>query len=145
MNQCDRRIHRLYDEFLQNVKGTIQSHFQISHSTYKLYRASTREFLFTIYQETCPFVHVQLPSELNIYINTFLYEYAIVTYLLVFPSDYPFHPPVWSVSKSSTNISKQFERIVHYQNHRYSISWSPAITIEKDILNMIDAHDNSTK
>jgi hypothetical protein len=144
MNHCDRRITRLYDEFLKNVSGTIESYFQITHSKYKLDRISTREFLFTIYQDSCPFVYVALPSELNIYINAFLYEYAIVTYSLVFPSDYPFHPPIWSIAKSSTNTLKNFNRIVHYQNYRYSISWSPAITIEKDILNMIDAHENST-
>lgn len=144
MNNCDRRINRQYNDFVTNVSDTIESYFQITHSKYKLKRVSDREFLFTIYQDSCPFIHVALPSDINIYINTFLYEYACVSYLLVFPPTYPFNPPTWAVLKSSTNTVKNFERIVHYQNYRYSISWSPAITIEKDILNMIDAHENST-
>jgi hypothetical protein len=37
--------------------------------------------------------------------------------------------------------TKRDELAAYYQNHRYYISWSPAITFEKDILNMIDSYE----
>ena len=137
MNFTDARVETRYLNFV-NVAPCIEDYFQIPHSKYKLTRRNTREYLFEILKETCNFVGFDLPTELRIHINSFLYEFKHVSYKMVIPPDYPFKPPVWSIENT---FSKHDERAVHYQNWRYEVSWSPVITFEKDILNMIDAYE----
>ena len=141
MNFTDKRIETRYLAFVENAP-CIEEYFQILHSKYKLTRRTNREYTFEIRRENCTFAGIDLPSELRVYINSFLYEFKIITYKMIIPDDYPFKPTVWSLELLHTNVpSKQDELAVYYQNHRYQISWSPVISFEKDILNMIDAYE----
>jgi len=141
MNFTDRRIENQYLAFVENAP-CIADYFQISHSNYRLRRLTPREFIFEIHKEKCNFIGIDLPSELRVYINSFLYEFKIISYKMTVPADYPFKPPMWSLELLHTNIpSKQDVIAVHYQNKRYDVSWSPVISFEKDILNMIDAYE----
>ena len=137
----DRRIQIRYEAF-QESAPCIEDYFQITHSKYKLKQHTVREYIFTIYKEHGYSVGIDLPIELRIYIHTFLYEYKVVSYKITIPSDYPFKPPLWSVDTICTNVpTKRDTLAVYYQNHRYNVSWSPVITFEKDILNMIDSYE----
>lgn len=141
MNFTDRRIENRYLSFLENAP-CIEDYFQISHSKYKLTRHTNREYRFEIRKEKCNFVGIDLPTELRIYINSFLYEFKVISYKMTVPNDYPFKAPIWSLEVINTNVpSPQDELAVYYQNRRYTDSWSPVISFEKDILNMIDAYE----
>ena len=141
MNFIERRIQTRYESFLESAP-CIEDYFQITHSKYKLEQNTIREYRFTIFKEHGYSVGLDLPTELRIYIHTFLYEYKVVSYNITVPSDYPFKPPIWSVHTISTNMpTKRDTLAVYYQNHRYNVSWSPVITFEKDILNMIDSYE----
>jgi ubiquitin-protein ligase len=141
MNFSDRRIQTQYEAF-QESAPCIEEYFQITHSKYKLVQHTNREYIFTIYKEHSYSVGLDLPREIRIYIHTFLYEYKVVSYKITIPPSYPFKAPIWSMYTISTNMpTKRDELAVHYQNHRYDVSWSPVITFEKDILNMIDSYE----
>lgn len=141
MNFTDARINMRYLSFVNNAP-CIEDYFQISHSKYKLTRHTPREYMFEIRKEQSTFAGIDLPTDLRVYINSFLYEFKVISYKMTIPNDYPFKPPIWSLALIHTNIpSKQDEFAVHYQNKRYDVSWSPVISFEKDILNMIDAYE----
>ena len=139
MNSIERRVERMVQRYRECVKDeSLASYFQINYAAFELKQLSTISFSFTIREEYMPRLIVGLPSDLCVYIGGFLYENKVAVFHLLFPPDYPFKPPKWSVLKE--HHTDKCEKVVHYQNHRYDISWSPAITLEKDILNMIDAY-----
>lgn len=135
----ERRILRMIQQFKLTLQDeSIESYFQIPYATFHLQQINLTTFHFTIQQETIPKLTVDLPSELRVYIGGFLYENKVAVFELTFPSDYPFKPTKWSVVHQYHTDT--CEKVVHYQNYRYDVSWSPAITLEKDLLNMIDAY-----
>ena len=132
-----RRITRLMDEFHYYLQGqSIADHFQIKHSSYTLSRLDDNTFSFKIVREDFPKYVLNLPIELSIKIAGYLYERTEVLYHIHFTNDYPFKPPIWTMQTiTPPNVYQQALYVLMY---RYSMSWSPAITIEKDILNMIE-------
>ena len=76
-----------------------------------------------------------IPIELSIKISGFLYECTSVTYHVILPGDYPYKPPQWLLQ---TIVAPQlYVDAMYVLAHQYDNSWSPAISIEKDVLNMI--------
>ena len=87
----------------------------------------------------------ELPKEINRHIM----EYGGVKFCMRIqitpPSDYPFHPSTWTIKELFNTISSYVDIVEHM---RYLVNlhvettcmyrnWSPAITIEKDILSFI--------
>ena len=141
LHTMDSRIQTRYEAFIHSAP-CIEDYFQITHSKYTFVQRTIREYIFTIYKEHSYSVGIDLPTELRVYIHTFLYEYKVVSYKITIPSDYPFKAPIWSMNTISTNMPTNRDKLaVYYQNHRYYVSWSPVITFEKDILNMIDSYE----
>ena len=131
------RINKLFQEFIDNLNGkTIASYFQIDHSTYTFSRLDDSTFEFKVRNESFPkCVFEKVPIELSMKIIGFLYQCTCVTYHITFPADYPFKPPQWNLQ---TILAPQlYVDALHVLTHQYDNSWSPAISIEKDILNMI--------
>jgi hypothetical protein len=137
MNKRQARIHRHYEEFVYHLNGkTISEYFQIKEFECKLTKITPEGFLFEVKQETFPtYVFPTLPTELSIHISNFLYTSQEAEYVLTFPEEYPFKPPHWLLL-SSRPVAK-YILATNYLNKQYESSWSPAITLEKDILNMI--------
>ena len=79
-----------------------------------------------------------LPFELNCLILSYLAEYSKATFEIHFPNDYPFKPTKWELIELNTNIPTSYKKAVMWQNQSYINSWSPSITLEKDILYMIE-------
>lgn len=132
-----RRIARLFDEFNHNLKGkSIADYFQIDHSRYDLKKIEDQLFEFKVSYELFPKCALDLPIELSMKIAGYLYEHIEVYYHIRIPNDYPFKPPEWTMQ--SIIAPKIYNDAVHVLNHRYDNSWSPAITMEKDVLNMIE-------
>jgi hypothetical protein len=84
-----------------------------------------------------------IPNELNDLIHSYLNEYVTIQTDILFPSDYPFIPPIWSLLKVSSNFD--FKDLLHNiseyavtcHNNQTTRDWSPATDIEKDILDFI--------
>jgi len=132
----ERRISRLFDEFQQNLRGQkIADYFQIDHSEYMLSRIDENTFEFKVIHEVFPRYSLDLPVELSMKIIGYLYEYTEIYYNIKIPADYPFKPPTWLMQ--TITPPKLYQDAVYILNYRYDNDWSPAITIEKDILNMI--------
>ena len=132
-----RRITRLFDEFNHNLRGqSIAEYFQITHSKYDLKKIDDQTFDFTISYELLPRYALDLPIELSIKIAGYLYEHTTIYYQIRIPNDYPFKPPEWIMLTISPH--QLYKDALSVLNYRYYQDWSPAITIEKDVLNMIE-------
>jgi len=134
------------ESFMDNLgKMTIAEYFQLPNINITLSQPDERTFIYTFkYSNINSFkFRYDLPLELNSMILTYLYEYSIIEYKMYIPDDYPFKPPIWSCENIITNkynsIQSNHLFAVIFQNYRYSMDWSPMISIEKDILNMIDS------
>ena len=132
-----RRITNLFNEFNKNLKGqSIAEYFQITHSKYDLKKVNDQTFEFKISYELLPRCALDLPIELSIKIAGYLYEHTTIYYQIRIPNDYPFKPPEWIMLTIAP--PQLYNDALCVLNHRYNKDWSPAITIEKDVLNMID-------
>ena len=91
---------------------------------------------------------LDLPSEINNIIHSYLSCYIEINTNILYLDTYPFSPPQWNLSsvinKSSyrINLHEYYEYSVNCHNSQYSINWSPAIIIEKDILFFITRINN---
>ena len=132
-----RRIARLFDEFTHNLQGqSIAEYFQITHSQYDLKKVDDQTFEFKISYELLPQCALDLPIELSIKIAGYLYEHTTIYYQIRIPNDYPFKPPEWIMLTIAP--PQLYKDALSVLNYRYYHDWSPAITMEKDVLNMID-------
>jgi len=97
------------------------------------------EFTFTVYREKMQnYAFQKLPIDLSVYISGYLYECINVSYTLVFPLDSPFKPPTWSLLQDKTNIKINYEYVSHLLNKQYKVDWSPAMSLEKVVLNLAE-------
>lgn len=129
------RIEKLYKEFRENAPN-IASYFQIKDDEYTLDFTAPDIFHFKILQETLPpYVFPTLPTEMSIHIAKFLYVKKEIVYRIDYPPDYPFKPPKWNLQTILTPPA--YKLATHILNYQYDRHWSPAITVEKDVLNMI--------
>lgn len=133
----ERRIGKLFTEFKENLHGqSIADYFQIDHSNYELKRIDEQTFEFTVSYEVFPRYALDLPIELSMKIVGYLYEHTEIHYQIRIPNDYPFKPPKWIMQ--TITPPQLYTNALCVLNYRYDKDWSPAITIEKDILNMIE-------
>ena len=87
----------------------------------------------------------ELPREINNLISEYLPQTIYLKFKIFYSDDYPFtQGPIWSLLEcndyltSYNNISKYYKYLVDSHNVlNSSNSWSPAISIEKDILYFI--------
>jgi len=136
-----RFLDNMYLSFLFNLDDKcISDYFQIPHYTCTLLRNSPTEFTITIYRETMQnYAFPKLPIDLSVYISGYLYECINVSYTLVFPLDSPFKPPTWALLHDKTNGTRvNYMYVSHLLNKQYKVDWSPAMSLEKTILNLIE-------
>ncbi len=84
-----------------------------------------------------------LPMDIICKISSYLNCYLTIKTKIVYPQDYPFEPPQWSLVcvkhniESRIKLKEYYEYLVETHNNKYSIDWSPAIHIDIDILDFI--------
>jgi ubiquitin-protein ligase len=136
----ERRITNLFEEFKTHLQGkSIAEYFQITHTKYDLKRLEENLFEFKLSYEILPRYALDLPIELSMKIAGYLYEHTTIYYHIKIPQDYPFKPPQWIMATIAP--PQLYKDALCVLNYRYDKDWSPAITIEKDILNMIECID----
>ena len=94
------------------------------------------------------FYFLNLPPEINDYIDQFLYENLYLEFSIFIPDEYPFDPPIWILSKLDISESKYDSFLSYYlfklkyHNKQLKISWSSAIQFDKDILYFLSTINN---
>jgi hypothetical protein len=142
--RVDRRITGLIKQFNEFIDGkTINEYFQLPKSApaYTLTRNDKMTCRFTSsYTKKYNISKIKLPDDILRLINTYIDIHVLIIFDVVYGTDYPFYAPKWEIHKINAppNISKQVEQITFNHNRQYQISWSPSISIEKDILYIIE-------
>ena len=101
--------------------------------------------IFTIcFKENIPMINIEcLPMDIIREISSYLNCSLTIKTKIVYPQDYPFEPPQWSLVcvrhniESRLNLKEYYEYLVETHNNKYSVDWSPAIHINIDILDFI--------
>ena len=108
------------------------------------------------YRKKSPYINFTLPTELNQLIHEYLiYEIEIKIKIKYSPS-YPFSPPIWFLQGVRHNLVTEvclldyYSYKVNQHNQSYTTyiilgnhhnftenAWTPAITVEKDILSFV--------
>uniref|UniRef100_A0A6C0EYZ5 UBC core domain-containing protein n=1 Tax=viral metagenome TaxID=1070528 RepID=A0A6C0EYZ5_9ZZZZ len=145
MNRVERRMRIMIEQFKTNLNEmSIEQYFQIADTKITLKQIQFNELIFNYKYKIFQLVNINnLPIEMNMKVLSYLHEYSFATYKVKIPEDYPFKPPVWSLENVKTNINWNHLFAAHFQNHRYMMSWSPSLSLEKDVLNMIEAIDKT--
>lgn len=104
----------------------------------------TNLYLNIFYLKPQKKTHFKLfPDEINDLIYSYLNEYIDVEFKILYPLDYPFQPPIWSLTKNASNfvfkdlLNNIVEFAITCHNNQHNRDWSPATDIEKDILGFI--------
>lgn len=90
---------------------------------------------------------IDLPRDINFIISEYLKSYILFEFNISHNDSYPFNPPIWSLVSCKDRLSN-YENIIEYykyivKSHNVNNNgWSPAITIEKDILYFISKINN---
>jgi hypothetical protein len=129
-----RRIHGNDARFREHLgDAPISTYFNVAGDfTYTL--VGEHVHFTAAYQSKPPLVKFDVPMDINSIICSYLIlnQYCFVE--MEFPPLYPFHHPKWTLRRS---FGMNGRSIVDCVNQQYVNSWSPAFSIEKDLLCMI--------
>lgn len=85
----------------------------------------------------------ELPFEISCIIHSYLYNKIEINILIIYPLEYPFVSPIWTLInvkhnfKTLLNLNKYYKYLIDTHNHKHLKYWSPAITIASNILEFI--------
>jgi hypothetical protein len=134
MDKRIERIDRSYTQFLNVVnKQPITRHYTISDEyTITVTRIAEDVFMvFITYENKPPLIaQLQLPSDIHMYIKSFLHTKHKINSFLSYPNQYPFRPPAWTIVNSSIELKKEMIQF----NKSLEESWLPCLNFENDIL-----------
>ena len=149
MNVANRYFQRKYNDFKEKFNTlTLEDYFGIPKnpncSLRFTFSNKEDELVFTItciQQNPCP--PFDLPLDICNVIDSYNKNYLQITISILYTEPYPFHAPKWLLRDVKhnliipLNLTNYYTYIVQNHNEQYSYDWSPAISIEKDILNFI--------
>lgn len=139
-----RRVQRFTEDF-KDVK--LDEFYQLPNKPDEIVRLnfkveSPRCLRFFLYYEkgrACP--QFDLPEELMDHIKGYLPEVVQIEMTVTFPeNNYPFNPHIWEIVRAKSNkfkVETYFE-LIKGHNAFNKADWSPAITIQADILCVIE-------
>lgn len=128
------RIERGYQRFLNTLHSRrINSHYDISHEfDITVTKTSDETFMVYINYENNPplIAQLQLPTDINTHIKSFLHAKKHMYASIGYPSDYPFRPPKWAIVDSTINLKN--ELIIF--NKSLDASWLPCMDFDNELL-----------
>jgi len=74
---------------------------------------------------------INLPRDVNNHIYSFLFESKQAKYSIVLPTDYPFHPPIWTTLEYKENGVKTYKQDPEMFCGE---DWSPSFKLDLEIL-----------
>jgi hypothetical protein len=131
----ERRMEHVTHTFKTALEGNpLHTHYGVP-GKYTWTRTSTATFQLDIERKYAVVVPLSLPDELCKLVSSFLYQDTTVSLLLTYTS--AFASPRWTVLHSHSNLYINVEGIVKLHNRMYEQQWSPAVTMESDILYLL--------
>ena len=139
-----RRVQRYAEDF-KHVK--LDEFYQLPNKRDEIVRLnfkveSPRCLRFFLYYEkasACP--QFDLPEELMEHIKGYLPEIVQIELTLTLPeNNYPFNPHIWEIVRATSNKFKSstYFDIITAHNAYNTADWSPAISIQADLLCVIE-------
>jgi hypothetical protein len=125
----------------------LEEFYQLPNTTSEIVRLNfkvesnlcLRFFLYYEKGSMCP--DFDLPQELMEHIKGYLPEVVQIEFKVNFPeNNYPFNPHIWEIVRATSNKFKvdTYFNIIKAHNAYNTADWSPAITIQSDILCVIE-------
>lgn len=136
-----QRIRRFMDIV---VHSSLQYYFGISNIQIEVLENENEIFVTTHFNHKSPVYDIQqLPIEISRLIASYNETYIIIKTKIHFGNSYPFDRPIWTLLdvehnvNGSISLKEYYQYIVDNHNQQYVRYWSPAITIDKDILEFV--------
>ena len=139
-------IRKQFDDFT-NKYTSIENYFGIhtdpdSTLHMKLFQTGVDTLLFRIEFQKPNTVHLdELCQDVHTVIDAYLQTRIYAEFELAYPDSYPFKPPTWSLvllrHTLPLDLKEHYEYLVNNHNDQNNLDWSPAIRIEKDILEFL--------
>ena len=143
------RIETMYSDFMKKSSSNICNYFDLQDKNLdiQLSQKDAHFLLHVKYNKKIKYIQFRdLPEEINREINSYLFNYIHMNCKLIFDKNYPFSPPIWSLYSIKYNwdtvydidIPEYYKYIIQTHNNGNNKDyWSPAITLEKDCLDLI--------
>lgn len=130
----ERRMAYLTSRFQQTVDTPLQKHFSIP-GKYTWTPLSFATFQLDMERKLDVIFPLSLPDDvcnvISSYLHTHVHASLLVTYTSAFTS------PKWSILYFNSNLFVNLHSVIAIHNRRYEHEWSPAVTIEMDILHVL--------
>jgi hypothetical protein len=142
-------LERRFQRFEQENNSNLKEYFGIIDTPQRIVNINATHnneaVICTVsFKEVNKMINIRcLPMDIICKISSYLNCYLTIKTKIVYPQDYPFEPPQWSLVcvkhniESRMNLKEYYEYLVETHNNKYSIDWSPAIHIDIDILDFI--------
>jgi hypothetical protein len=147
-------LERRFQRFEQENNSNLKEYFGIIDTPQRIVNINATHnneaVICTVsFKEVNKMINIRcLPMDIICKISSYLNCYLTIKTKIVYPQDYPFDPPQWSLVcvrhniESRLNLKEYYEYLVETHNNQYSVDWSPAIHINVDILDFIRRLNN---
>ncbi len=132
----DRRMECMTRILSESTQGKpFHEHFGV-HGRYHLSRMGPTTFQLNVNRTKSFVVKFKgIPEEIERHISSFLHKHFICTIEFTYVD--VFRSPLFKLIHYDSNLFINMENILRYHSQIYERSWSPAFTLEKDILHLI--------
>jgi ubiquitin-protein ligase len=142
-------LERRFQRFEQENNSNLKEYFGIIDTPQRIVNINATHnndaVICTVsFKEVNKMINIRcLPMDIICKISSYLNCYLTIKTKIIYPQDYPFEPPQWSLVcvkhniESRMNLKEYYEYLVETHNNKYTIDWSPAIHIDIDILDFI--------
>ena len=132
MEMFQRRMLSVSTKFHHAIgTKTLQDHFGVA-GVYTWTQPTMDTLHLTIQRTFHVVVPLDLPKDMCEVISSFLHQDTLMTLLFTYTS--AFSPPTVSLAHLHTNLFINPEPLIQRHNREYKEIWSPAVTMESDIL-----------
>jgi len=127
-----RRMNYVTAKFQHAIGNhTLEQHFGMV-GQYRWQQESMSTFLLSIQHSFTVTFSFDLPDDLCTFISSFLHHELQLLLMLTYTS--AFSAPSWSVIQYQDDAYINVDRVIQLHNRQYMDLWSPAVTMESDIL-----------
>jgi hypothetical protein len=147
-------FQRYYDKFLERIDNVpLKRYWSIPYKNsesldilYSQYvtdiTTDEKHIIFSVhYSKTYSYDFIGVPKEVSNLINEYARDDMDLIFRIIYPENFPFQYPTWTVEKigynirdTSPTIRNTIQEIVDRHNCNYQSYWSPVIRIEIDFL-----------
>lgn len=145
---ANKRVRRFIDEF-SNIK--LEDFFQLPNTKNEKvvinFEVETLQLILVSihYKKNYHYPCFNLPPEIANHIKGYIPDILHIKLKVTIPGDYPFKPHLWEILHIHTNLKIneiKYYDIMNEHNCYNTGDWSPSISLDKDILCLIEKYYN---